>query len=261
MHEILGCVHTIMKKMKVIFKQLNPEKFAELIFDMKECLSARELNREDSCFSFNIPNKLSREILSSEFLTGELKRKIVEVIKDFKPIDRIIIEKIQKFWDENANDLFFQEMERFMSGCSALEYTCYVADKMVGSYFEKNNEVVLKFIKHKDESWLSSVVAEEILHLIYWKFWKNIFDKNMTLDERFDIGNNEVNGWSISEVIPDYLLIENKIFEKLGWNNIDRSEGYKWIEDLRKKLDPLWSEKKDFSDFVVKAHSLCGFKK
>jgi len=30
-----------MKKMKVIFKQLNPEKFAELIFDMKECLSAK----------------------------------------------------------------------------------------------------------------------------------------------------------------------------------------------------------------------------
>jgi len=245
--------------MKIIFKQLNSEKFAELIFDMKECLSTKELNREDSCFSFNIPDELAKELISSEYLTDELKRKIFEVIKDFKPIEKVIIEKIQKFWDENVNDLFFQEMEYFMPGCSVSEYTCYVTDKMVGSYFEKNNEVVLKFIKHKDESWLSSVVAEEILHLIYWKFWKNLFNKNMSLDERFDIGGGEVNGWSISEIIPDYLLIENKNFEQLGWDSIDRSKGYKWITDLRKKLDPLWLKKKDFSDFVVKAHSLCGF--
>lgn len=249
-----------MRKIKVVFKQLNPAKFAELIFDMKGCLSARELNREDSYFSFNISYELSREIISSEFLTDELKRKIMEVVKDFKPIDKIIIEKVQKFWDENVNDLFFQEMEKVMPRCSASEYICYVTDKMVGSYFEKNNEAVLKFVKHKDEAWLSSVVAEEILHLIYWNFWKNLFDKNMTLDECFDIGNDRVNGWSISEVIPDYLLIENKTFEHLCWNKIDRSKGYKWIKSLRKKLNPLWSEKKDFSDFVIRAHSLCGFK-
>ena len=53
--------------MKVIFKQLNPKKFAELIFDMKECLSTDELNREDSCFSFSIPEEIVKEIIFSEF--------------------------------------------------------------------------------------------------------------------------------------------------------------------------------------------------
>jgi|TARA_Y100000310_G_scaffold223427_1_gene225271 uncharacterized protein YggL (DUF469 family) len=251
----------MVNKMRVVFKQLNPEKFAELIFDMKECLSADELNREDSCFSFDIPEELVKEIILTEYLTDELKEKIIFSIKDFKLIDEIKIEKIQKFWDENVNNIFFREMERFMPGCSVSEYTCYITDKMIGSYFERNSEVVMKFMENKDEAWLSSVVAEEILHLIYWKFWRNLFDKNLTLNERFDIGNDEINGWSISEIIPDYLLIENKIFEQLSWSNIDRSKGYVWIKDLREKLDPLWSNKESFSDFVIKAHLLCDFKK
>jgi len=261
MHEILGCVHIMENKMKVIFKQLNPEKFAELIFDMKECLSADELNREDSCFSFDIPEDIVKEIISSKFLTDELRLKIIRVTKNFKLIDKSNIEKIQKFWDENVNNEFFQEMEKVMPGCSASEYICYVTDKMVGSYFEENNEIVIKFMGDKSEAWLSSVIAEEILHLIYWRFWENLFDKNMGLGERFDIGNDEVNGWSISEIIPEYLLIENKVFKKFGWNNLDRSKGYRWIRDLRKKLDSLWFKKNDFSDFVIRAHLLCGFRK
>lgn len=270
MHEIHGCVHIIMRKMKVIFKQLNPEKFAELIFDMKECLSEDQLNNDESFFSFHIPVNLAKEILASEHLTNDLKNRIIFHVKNLKQIDKKTIERLQEYWDKNVNDLFFNEMEKFMPCCSASEYICYVTDKMVSSYFEDNNEVVLdiKFlIQNKDEAWLSSVVAEEILHLIYWKFWKNLFNKNMSLDERFDIGNDKINGWSISEIIPDYLLIENKTFHQLGWNNInrweniDKSKRYKWIKDLRKKLDPLWLKKKDFSDFVFKAHSLCGFKK
>lgn len=246
---------------KVMFKQLNPEKFAEFIFDMKECISADELNRRDSCFSFDIPKELAKEIISSKQLTDGLKEKIIFLIKNIKQIDKETIRRIQDFWNKKVNNIFFQEMEKYMPRCSASEYICYVTNKMVGSYFERDNEIVMKFKSDKDKSWLASVVAEEVLHLIYWKFWKKLFNKNMSLDERFDIGNDDVNGWSISEIIPNYLLIENDSFKSLRWFDIDRSKGYKWIIELKEKLDPLWKEKKDFSDFIIKAHKLCGFEK
>jgi hypothetical protein len=246
-----------------IFKQLNPEKFAEFIFDMKDCLPPEaSIGRVSPYLFFDIPKELKKEIISTKHLTNELKERIILLIKDIEPIDKIKIEKLQKFWDENVNDLFFQEMEKYMPGCSVSKYICYITDKIVGSYFEKDNEVVAKFMKDKGEVWISSVVAEEILHLIYWKFWRNLFNRDLTLDERVDIGNDEINGWSISEIIPDYLLTENRAFEKLGWLNIDRcEEGYHWIKDLREKLDPLWAKKENFSDFVIRVHLLCGFTK
>jgi len=247
--------------MKVIFKQLNPEKFAELIFDMKECISAENLHREDSCFHFDIPEEIAKEIINSEKLTKELNEKIIYLIKDYKEVEEKIIHRIQDFWDKEVERIFFKEMEKHMPNCSDSEYICYVTDKMVGSYFEESREVVLNLMKGKNEAWLSSIVAEEILHLIYWKFWSKIFNKEMTLEERFDIGNEGVNGWMISEIIPDYLLIENNVFKKFGWDKIDRSKGYRWIRNLRKRVDPLWVEKKDFSDFIIKVHKLCDFKR
>jgi len=244
---------------KIIFKQLKREKFAEFIFDMKECFSAEDLHREGSCFYFDIPKDIVKEILDSERLTDKLKEKIITLVKDNKQIDKKIVESMQKFWDENVNDLFFQEMERIMPQCSNSEYICHITDKMVGSYFEKGGEVVVDWVKEKDMEYHTSIVAEEILHLIYWKFWKQLFGKDISLDERFNIGEGYINGWSISEAIPDYLLIRNPKFEKFKWNNIDRAKGYKWLINVGKKLDPLWKNKKDFKDFIIKSHEICGF--
>ena len=258
---ILGCVLISMKMAKVIFKQLTPEKFAEFIFDMKECLSEKDLHREGSCFFFDIPKNIVKEIIDSEKLTAKLKEKIISLLSDFKKIESSAIKELQYFWEEKVNYLFFREMEKIMPDCSDSEYICYVTNKMIGSYFEKENEIVVDLVKEKDMAYHSSIIAEEILHLIYWKFWRRLFDKDMALNERFDIGNADINGWSISEIIPDYLLIENKSFENLGWDTIDRSKGYSWIKKIRKKLDLLWLEKKDFGDFVIKSHSLCGFEK
>lgn len=246
--------------MEVKFKQLSPKKLAEFVFDMKECISAEDLHREGSCFYFDIPKKIANEIVTSAKLTKRLRKKIISLIGNYKKIDKNIIKNLQNFWDKNLNDLFFNEMEKYMPGCSSKRYTCYVSDKIVGSYFERENEITIDFNGKEDISKVSFFVAEEILHLVYWRFWKKIFNKNLSLEERFDIGSKKINGWLISEIIPEYLLVKNKNFEKFGWNKIDRSKGYKWIRKLRKKIDPLWGEKKDFSEFVIKVHSLAGFK-
>jgi len=245
----------------VIFKQLNKEKFAEFVFDMKECLPKdAELNRESSCFSINLSTEVIKEIIAAKTLSEGLKKKIMEVIPN-DPVDREQIMSIQNFWNENVNELFFEEIEKYMPGCSAQEYMCYVTDKMVGSYFENNGEVVMKYKKGKSNGWLASIVAEEILHLIYWNFWKKTFNIEMSLDSRFNIGEGDVNGWSISETIPEYLLIENPRFRKLGWDKINRIEGYSWLTKVRKSLDPLWEKSKTFKEFIIEAHDLCGFKK
>ncbi len=129
-----------------------------------------------------------------------------------------------------------------------------MTDKVVGAYFG-NTEITINYTKDMHVETGSFILAEEILHLVYWQVWKDIYKKNISnIDEIFSIGKGKWSCWHIAEIIPEYLLVENSIFKKFGWKKQKRYLYYTWIPELRKILNPIWENKKDFRGFIIKTH-------
>lgn len=146
---------------------------------------------------------------------------------------------------------FFERIKNIL-GCEFYyeEFIGNATDISAGSYCD-DNQFVVGIREDLDIS--SFVIAEEILHIIYWKYWKDIFGKEIEhpwLIERES--KNGLSTWKISETIPEYFFDFK--------NGSGREKSYPWIGEVKKILDPLWEKKKDFREFLIEAHKLCGFK-
>jgi len=244
---------------KIIFKIANKDQIAEFIFDLKDSLESENLSERNyaPCIYIKFPEKLRNKILDSKNLTPKLKEEIenhIEISKNNEIEVHSFIKKMREYWGK-VNYLFFSEMKGIIGDYFQKEYICYITDKVVGAYFNKN-EITIDYKKDISLEKGSFILAEEILHLIYWELWERIYNKNINenYEEIFSIKRDKWSCWHIAEIIPEYLLVENEAFNKLGWNRRKRYLGYTWIPELRKILDPIWESKKNFRDFIIKTH-------
>lgn len=63
--------------------------------------------------------------------------------------------------------------------------------------------------------------------------------------------------WQVSEVLPEFILIENNNLSDLdkGPREIsDRSGPYPWLNSVREKIEPIWKSRKSFRDFIIKVY-------
>lgn len=259
-----------MKKLK--FKVHTKEKLAEFIYDLRNSFPKENLSERNNnpCVYMNFSKGLIKEMLNSKKLTPGLKNKIVKEIKISKE-DKEIIKKfnreLENYWYQKINNRFFNEMNKmFGKKYIQKEYICYPTNKITGSYFGKNEITSVINNKNKNNKlneieFACAVIAEEILHLIYWELWEKIYKiKIENIDETFNIQGPKWSCWHIAEIIPEYILVNNPKFEEFNWNKDNRTSGYTWIPKLKKILDPLWEESKDIRDFIIDTHKKVGIK-
>ncbi len=248
---------------KVTFKIAPPEKIAEFIFDLKDSLEEGALDDRSGspCIYVKLPEELRKKLVKSNKLSLDLKEEIINLIhnskEDYKNMGSLII-KLKKHWNAKINDLFFSEIKKIIGNSLKETYICYITNKVVGAYFG-DIEITISYTKDMNVETGSFILAEEILHLVYWQVWKDIYKKDISnIDEIFSIGKGKWSCWHIAEIIPEYLLVENSVFKKFGWRKQKRYLYYTWIPELRKILNPIWKNKKDFRDFITKAHEKLG---
>lgn len=257
--------------MKIKFKLHSKKKLAEFVYDLRNSFPQENLSERNNnpCIHINFSEKLVRKILDSEKLDNKLKREIErEINLNSEEVKRTkeFIKDFKKYWNNNINAIFFQEMgNTFGKKYIQKKYSCYPTDKVTGAYFGK--EEITIAINPRLETKLNKfeysavVLAEEILHLIYWKLWQEIYNKKIDfIDKIFDIGGPRWSCWHIAEVLPDYLLVKNNAFEKFNWHKDNRAIGYTWIPKIRKELDSVWKNSKDMKEFIIKSHKKLGIK-
>lgn len=257
-----------MKRLK--FRFHNKQKLAEFVWDLRNSFPKENLSERNNnpCIYINFSRGLIKDMLNSEELTPTLKNKIAKEIKISKEDIKIIRQfskNLEDYWNKKVNNCFFNEMGKIF-GYKYLqkEYICYPTNKITGSYFGKNEITSVVNNKYKNNElneieFASVVIAEEILHLIYWKLWQEIYNKKITnIDEIFGLEGPEWSCWHIAEIMPEYLLINNPKFNEFRWNKDNRSSGYTWIPKLKKILDPIWNNSRNIGDFVINAHNRVG---
>lgn len=250
-------------KSKVIFKIANEKEIMKFILDL-----SKEEIKNKKFLRLPLKKEIKNKILSKS-LNKKDKEKLEEDIKEFvsKDAEKMIflLAKIEKHWNNNISNTFFKEMENIMKEKINKKFICYITNIFPGTYFD-NYLVTLPYYEHyggkKEREMESFILAEEILHLIYYDLWKKIFNKKWNLkkiiDELWHINNRKI--WKIGEIIPEYLLVQNPKFKIYGWDKIDRVKAYPWIKKFRKISDPLWENKKNFRDFIIRIHEVLGIK-
>ena len=245
---------------KVKFKIADKEKIAEFIFDLRNCLDINNLSQRNysPCIYIKFKKEFAESMINSHELDNSLKEKIISNIKISKEESRkmaLFTEQIKGYWDKEISDIFFSNVkETIGKDFIEKEYICYITNKVVGSYFNKS-EITIDYNEKMSSKKGAFILAEEIVHLIYWNLWKEIYQKDISdIDNIFSIKGDKYSCWHIAEIIPEYILVDNPSFNSFGWNKRKRYLGYPWIIELRKILDPLWENKKSFMDFVINAH-------
>ncbi len=255
--------------MKVKFEIASPEKVAEFIYDLRDTLDKSNLKQKggSQCIFIDFDPILKEELFYAKELTLKLKEKLTREIKkkiDFQreKMDRFL-DKIKREWKQ-IEEIYFKEMKKFFEFKEDKIFYCYINNCVVGSYFGEN-EISLPYFqefekeleKNREKNLFSEatfIIAEEILHLLYFDYIRKLFGRNFSFEEIYDMGNDDYSGWHLAELMPEYLLVHNPVFKEFGWNKINREEqGYFWIIDLRKKIDPLFKEK-SFKDFIIEIH-------
>ena len=255
--------------MKIKFKFHTKQKLAEFVYNLRNSFLKENLSERNNnpCIHINFSKELIKKVLNSKKLNPSLKKIIAKEIK-ISEKEKNNIKKFTKrfelFWNKKINNIFFNEIKKiFGKKYILLEYICYPTNKVTGAYFKKNEITIIFQEKPKCKlnklEFASIVLAEEILHLIYWELWEKIYKKDIQdIDEIFAIEGPRWSCWHIAEIMPEYLLIKNSKFKKFNWQKDNRTLGYPWIPKLRKILDPIWEKSKNIEDFIIKAHKKVG---
>lgn len=255
--------------MKVNFEIPSTEKVVEFIYDLKGSLDESNLKQRGGspCIFIDLEPELKKELFYAKELTSELKEKLIEKIEEKmnsrKNEMNNFLSEVEEKWRE-VERIFFSEMKRFFGFEDDKEFYCYTNNCVVSSYFDKKEVSLIYFEEFNKElndnkkkkllSEATFTVAEEILHLLYFDYIRRIFGREFSFDEIYDMGDDNYSGWHLAELMPEYLLVQNPLFEKFGWNKINREEqGYFWINEIRKKTDPIFKNK-NFKDFIVEIH-------
>jgi len=246
---------------KVIFKLGDSETIYRFVLD----LSKEEIENEKI---FRLPlNDDLKEKLISKKLNNKEKNELKDIIALFieKNAEKmqVFLGEIRQHWDNAVSDIFFKEMEKLFNKKTDDVFTCYLTNILPGIYFDNNMITVPYHDFYENDrkyalSFASFILAEEIVHLIYYGVWQEIFNKNMSIKQIVESWpKSGLKIWRIGEIVPEYIIVENEKFRKFGWDKINRVKSYPWITDFRKISDGLWKKRKSFVDFVINIHKCC----
>jgi len=248
-------------KPEIVFKVADED---EIIESFISDLSKEEVN-DKKMLRIPLSDKMKEKIVSKTMSKNE-KGELKKYIRDFMAKDtenmNILIKKIEGYWNNQVSDFFFKEMEKSMGEKADRKFICCMTNLLPGTYFDDNLITIPYYDNYREKtddenlSFVSFILAEEVLHLIYYNAWRKIFKNNWSLRRiiRELWFKNDMKLWKIGEIIPQYLLVENEEFKRFGWNSIDRVKAYPWINDFRAVSDRLWKSRKNFADFVIKMH-------
>jgi len=228
---------------KLKIEILSDESTAERIFYLLKQIDPSNAKR----FVFDISLDLAEEIEKTDEFDS-LKNKLIEFVS--KNSDKNLPEKIkvlQEIWDKK-NDNYFKQMETFFeTKIKTPLFIGYATNLMVGNYGRTNDFVIRLKDNNLDQA--IYIILEEILHLIYWDFWKKTFNtqEENPRSVKKDTGKL-LSNWEISELIPEYAFYPEK--------SSGREKSYPWITSIRKIVDPLWKNKTNFKDFLIQLHNL-----
>ena len=224
---------------QVIFKIPSYELVAEKVFwgikDLKDDYK--------KVIYLDLPDDFVKEIINKDF--SYVKNKLIEEIKkkhNIKELEKYKKE-IERYWNP-LNNLFFKNLKKIMGfDFEYKEYIVYITKIRRGSYTTEN----IVFTNPTESiRRCEYITAEELLHLHYWDIFKKTI-KDVRLPWRI---NKKI--WKISETIPEFILTDD-LFKKFGWGkNLNRK--YPFIEEIKKELAPIWKNKKNFKDFMIKVH-------
>ena len=241
--------------MNVRFKIACKKEDAKFIFELKDSLKEDiSDNVSFSCIHIALPPDLIKELVKRKRFTEKIKLKIIEELpsNDTKVLKKYL-KRIRDRWKRVEGD-FFKEIQKIF-GFRRRRFICYITKNVCGMYLNKN-KIVLPYYKLKENE-IIYVIAEELLHIYYWDYMKKLKYK---IKDPWEIKGKKWNCWHISEIIPEYLLVNNPTFFKYGWNKIKRERGYPWIPAIKNISDPIWKKSESFREFIIKLHEKCGIK-
>lgn len=180
---------------------------------------------------------------------------IIEINKtSLKNLD-IIRDKLEKRWSLDG-DKIINEIEKYTEQkFYQEEITCYINHVVCSSYLEKEKDIILGFKEVPKKigeihDFILLIIGEELLHVHY----VTILHKMPELaNKQFD----QFKEWQVSEVLPEFILLENKNLDYLdkGPEKIrDRSGPYPWLHNVKEQIKPVWENRKSFRDFVLKIY-------
>jgi len=232
---------------KLIFRIANIEESAKIIWDFKEEI---EKTKNWDFILIDLSKDLKKKFIGCRSFSKGIKNLLVKEIKSQYNRRKLI--KLKQFLERGwrgLDKMFWKEIERITGFDWRYEkYECYVNNVAVGHYLIPN------IIRVSEKN--PYVIAEELFHLHYWDIWKKIFKIRKKYPMKLTFGKEKWSVWHISETVVEFVLVDNPNLRSF-FKNIRREESYPWLPKLRKQLFPLWKNRKDFIDFIVKAHKIC----
>jgi hypothetical protein len=99
------------------------------------------------------------------------------------------------------------------------------------------------------------IIGKELLHLHY----VTLLHK---MPELANKSFNQFKEWQVSEVLPEFILLENENLDFLDKNpeKNNREKFYPWLSEVKEKIKPVWDKKDSFRDFVLQVYKdYCSF--
>lgn len=232
------------------FQKARLEDEAKFIFALKDSFLISSKDKVSSCINLRLPTSLVKELLNRKRLTSKLKLKIINAIKGRLPPLAITPQEVEREWKE-VEKTVLAEFKKIFKIKLKKNIKCYLAASICGAYI--NSSIVLNATKRQPFN--AYVIAEELLHLYYWKFLERKL--KWKIRDPWELKGKKWRAWHLSELLPEYILIENENFSQFGWNKINRCHDYPWIPKLRKIADPIWKKSKELGTFLLTLHKIC----
>jgi len=232
---------------KFRFKYATVLEEAERIFAFRERLSSSN-NSTKNCYNLALPKELIKKLASSNSFKETKDLILVFVRKNIPAGNPTELQKASEFFNE-VSETYIKELCLLTDNeLSFKEYECIVIRAVIGHYIENSNKVYTNIsFGYKP---CVAICCEEILHLHYWQTLKKLFK----LDKSILISKYGIMPWKISEIIPEYILVNNPKLEQFGFNKWNRALSYPWIIDMKKTADKIWRQRKNFKDFLINIH-------
>jgi hypothetical protein len=203
------------------------------------------VNKKKSYAGFKRCVKLDiSEIKFNEFK----KRKITEeeiknVISTSEINSEGEVKRIKSIWNEKEKAILKTIKEITNININTEKITCYVNPYQNGGYYGEDNITVGAYKNPED---LLFVTAHELFHVFYWK---KLAELQLT---KSVMGKETLPEWKLAEATVHLLTSESSL--KRFWPH-DETEPYPEIEDLLKKVKPLWKNN-SFEDYLKESYKL-----
>lgn len=243
------------KMLKIKFEIAEPEKIAEWIFyEFKDAIINNPPGILGQIIFLDIQESIKKQIIREDFLTENLRLEIVNEIKKTMPTDELIKlkEKIIKRWEKDGEKIIGEIEKITEQKFYQDEITCFITNAICSSHV--SNNIILGFKDVPKDTldipdFILLIIGEELLHVHYIDILHHMPE---LASKNFD----EYKEWQVSEVLPEFILLENEDLSYLEEGPIkNRYLYYPWISEVKEKIRSFWINRKSFKDFVLKVYS------